>query len=483
VSAEWNVPSVLPEPSGVWYADSTWVGVGGWNQGSLLQAGTTEESYYGTVYYVVWDENLPGQQQEQSRFVVNPGDLIKATISQSAGSTWTISVVDETTGQADNQTETYTGSTATAEFIQEAPTNTSTGDVLPTDPYQQFPFFDAEANGASANLSSSQQVTMPGLSTPSAPTTAGNAFNIEWGPLTPAAPDGFQTAFQAWIKDVWALGAGGADQWGLGMMPGTSPAITAVPGGFEVAFQANTGDLWTVGTDGTGNHGLGMMAGTSPSITPAPGGYEVAFQANTGDLWTTGNDGTTDWNQPMTPGSSPSITAVPSQADPGGFEVAYDNAEQGLSTLASDGDVTNWDVGINPGTSPAITSVAGGFEAVYQNYSGALLTAGTDGTTYLGNAIMASTSPAITELPAGYEIAYQSAGSDLTTVGSAGTTNWGLGMMSETSPAITAVPGGFEAAFQANTGDLWTAGTSGTLNWLNPMAAGTSPAISGEGVS
>jgi hypothetical protein len=147
VSAEWNVPSVLPEPSGVWYADSTWVGVGGWNQGSLLQAGTTEESYYGTVYYVVWDENLPGQQQEQSRFVVNPGDLIKATISQSAGSTWTISVVDETTGQADNQTETYTGSTATAEFIQEAPTNTSTGDVLPTDPYQQFPFFDAVVNG------------------------------------------------------------------------------------------------------------------------------------------------------------------------------------------------------------------------------------------------------------------------------------------------------------------------------------------------
>jgi hypothetical protein len=51
------------------------------------------------------------------------------------------------------------------------------------------------------------------------------------------------------------------------MMAGTSPAITSLGGGYEVAFQANTGSLWTVGTDSHGAWNLGMMAGTSPAIT------------------------------------------------------------------------------------------------------------------------------------------------------------------------------------------------------------------------
>ncbi len=186
VSAEWNVPSVSQESSSAWYAASTWIGVGGWNTSGLFQAGTTEESYDGTLYYFVWDENLPGQQTGVYRFAVNPGDTISATISQSSGSTWTLTVEDKTTGKTDNQTESYTGSTASAEFIQEAPS--SEGSVLPLDPYETFPFYHAEVDGVTAGLNDSQQVTMPSLSLPSEPNASDNAFSMAYGGATPAPP-------------------------------------------------------------------------------------------------------------------------------------------------------------------------------------------------------------------------------------------------------------------------------------------------------
>src|SRR5262249_13027328 len=102
----------------------------------------------------------------------------------------------------------------------------------------------------------------------------------------------YKVAFQANTTSLWTGGRDNHGDWGLGMMPGTSPAIaTLSTGGYIVAFQANTGILWTTGSLGTRNWGLGMRAGTSPSVTGLPnGGFEIAFQANTGNLWTVGTD-------------------------------------------------------------------------------------------------------------------------------------------------------------------------------------------------
>ena len=95
-------------------------------------------------------------------------------------------------------------------------------------------------------------------------------------------------------------------------MAGTSPSITMQSGGYEIAFQANTGSLITFGTTTDKNWKLGMMAGTSPAITSFPSGgnqYEVAFQANTGQVWTVGQDDHDAWNSDNTTaaGTSPSI--------------------------------------------------------------------------------------------------------------------------------------------------------------------------------
>jgi hypothetical protein len=119
--------------------------------------------------------------------------------------------------------------------------------------------------------------------------------------------DDFEVAFEAanaspqgpW--DLVTIAVGGGEitptNWGLGMMKGTSPAITALPtkDSFQLAFQANTGDLWSVGDAGNRDYGLAMMAGTSPAITAlAYGSYQAAFQAKAeppdpnGDLSTAG---------------------------------------------------------------------------------------------------------------------------------------------------------------------------------------------------
>ena len=55
------------------------------------------------------------------------------------------------------------------------------------------------------------------------------------------------------------------------MKTATSPAITALDGdGYEAAFQANTGFLWVVPNGAGQNTELGMLAGTSPAISVQP---------------------------------------------------------------------------------------------------------------------------------------------------------------------------------------------------------------------
>jgi surface antigen len=254
-------------------------------------------------------------------------------------------------------------------------------------------------------------------------------------PLPPQSPQ-YETAFEANTSSLWSVGEDPRGAWGLGMMNGTSPAITAVNGSNEVAFQANTGSLWTVGEDPHGAWGLGMMPGTSPAITSlAGGGYEVAFQANTGSLWTVG----------------------------------------------AGGDV-NWGLGMMNGTSPAITGLAGGgYEVAFQANTGSLWTVGQGGGSSspgaLGLGMMNGTTPAITAVNGSYEVAFQANTGSLWTVGEDPHGAWGLGMMNGTSPAITAVNGSYEVAFQANTGSLWTVGEDPHGAWGLGMMNGTSPAI------
>ena len=164
----------------------------------------------------------------------------------------------------------------------------------------------------------------------------------------------------------------------------------------EVAFQAaGTEDLWSTGTDNHGDWGLRIMPGTSPSITLLRGGgYEIAYVDNHGDLNTVGTEGTKDWGLVMRPHTSPAITDLYG----GGYEVAYQDGNGILETVGSGGgsDTQDWGAGMMAGTSPAITGLlGGGYVMALQGPRGYLWTDGTAGTQYWGLGMMAGTSPSI----------------------------------------------------------------------------------------
>ena len=133
------------------------------------------------------------------------------------------------------------------------------------------------------------------------------------GATANAAQTGFDVAFNSGSLWTYNPSPGGSNS-GLGMMSGTSPAITILAdGSYEEAFQANTGTLWLVNSAGGGsNTGLGVAAGTSPAITALPdGSYEVAFNSSSGSLWTMNpGPGGSDTSLGVENGTSPAITST-----------------------------------------------------------------------------------------------------------------------------------------------------------------------------
>jgi hypothetical protein len=177
------------------------------------------------------------------------------------------------------------------------------------------------------------------------------------GATANAAQTGFDVAFNSGSLWTYNPSPGGSNS-GLGMMSGTSPAITILAdGSYEEAFQANTGTLWLVNSAGGGsNTGLGMAAGTSPAITALPdGSYEVAFNSSSGSLWTMNpGPGGSDTGLGVAAGTSPAITALPD----GSYEVAFNSSSGSLWTMNPGPGGSDTSLGVENGTSPAITSTA-----------------------------------------------------------------------------------------------------------------------------
>jgi hypothetical protein len=131
INGTWTVPQVSAAatttgtsrrgPSG--FGDATWVGVGGVSGRDLIQAGT-EASVVGPGHavYDAWVEMLPEASQTVP-LTVSPGDSITIAIdedSQGSGS-WSVSYVNNTTGQKYQTNVQYASSESSAEWIEEAP--------------------------------------------------------------------------------------------------------------------------------------------------------------------------------------------------------------------------------------------------------------------------------------------------------------------------------------------------------------------------
>jgi hypothetical protein len=189
-SARWKVPSVAPK-SGF---SSSWVGVDGFKNSSLIQTGTDQYATKGKLTYRAWWEILPAGEKIIHSLSVSPGDTMVGTVQQVSGSSWRITLENVTTGKSFSTTKTYHGPATSAEWIVEAPRGAH--GILRLAHYGQTTFSNITL-GLNSQAPSAVDLVYPGeaiamvhgkaqISTPSKP--AGNAFNIAYGKEQPKPP-------------------------------------------------------------------------------------------------------------------------------------------------------------------------------------------------------------------------------------------------------------------------------------------------------
>jgi len=94
VSGTWVQPTVTcPKPAASYL--STWVGIDGYNNGDLVQTGTSAACIGGTVSYNAWWEVLPAPETVISSITVHAGDTITASVTYSSTThKFTMSIAD-----------------------------------------------------------------------------------------------------------------------------------------------------------------------------------------------------------------------------------------------------------------------------------------------------------------------------------------------------------------------------------------------------
>lgn len=192
VTGSWTVPTVA-STGGASYS-SSWIGVDGMANRSLLQTGTEADYVNGVAQYDAWWEVLPAAEKVITTVPVHPGDHMSASITHGAGHKWTVVLSDVTTGRSFAYTRAYRGTGASAEWIQERP---QIGSALATlAAYGSTTFTGLSVNGATPHLVPAEAISMVDntgthvISAPSAPSGVGDAFTVAYGASPPPAPAG-----------------------------------------------------------------------------------------------------------------------------------------------------------------------------------------------------------------------------------------------------------------------------------------------------
>jgi hypothetical protein len=127
----WTVPTVNCSTTPNTYS-SFWVGIDGWTSSTVEQTGTDSDCDGRTPHYYAWYEFYPAASVLISSVPVSPGNHISATVTWNSGSSFTVTVTNESTGKSFSKTGTVRGAARTsAEWIAEAPCCTNAGGILP----------------------------------------------------------------------------------------------------------------------------------------------------------------------------------------------------------------------------------------------------------------------------------------------------------------------------------------------------------------
>ena len=146
VGGQWTVPAVVPT-GGAQYS-ATWIGIDGLATTSLIQTGTSQDTVGGTNTYFAWLELLPGAPVDITSAPVAPGDLMQASISETAPGTWQIAIQDDTAAWTYSGSFAYSTPGLSAEWIEEAPTVGGSQSTLADFGTETFTNMQAAGSGA-----------------------------------------------------------------------------------------------------------------------------------------------------------------------------------------------------------------------------------------------------------------------------------------------------------------------------------------------
>jgi len=189
VSGSWTVPSETCTSSQTYAA--FWVGIDGFNSGTVEQTGTLAECIGGTPYNFAWYEFYPSSLVEL--WTVSTGDSISASVTYSASTNKFTTTVTDTTSKTSYTTlpTSVTGAKeSSAEWIAEAPS--SYNGILPLADFGTVNFGSSLAtisghSGSINSFTSVYAITMISSSgakeaVPSALSTDGTSFSVTWMP-------------------------------------------------------------------------------------------------------------------------------------------------------------------------------------------------------------------------------------------------------------------------------------------------------------
>jgi Peptidase A4 family len=168
--ASWTVPEVFFD--GIESASASWIGIGGFCKSkkckrgdvdkTLIQLGTEQDAISdGDINYYAWYEMLP-KAETLTPLVVSPGDRITASLSCTGKcknkQSWTLSIMNETTGNSWSKVVTYKASKLSVEVIQEAPSDQH--GVLPLADFGTVSFTDTTADAVGLNFSEGDSLVL-----------------------------------------------------------------------------------------------------------------------------------------------------------------------------------------------------------------------------------------------------------------------------------------------------------------------------------
>jgi len=190
VSGQWVVPTVVCPIRSTSYS-SSWVGIDGYSDSTVEQAGTEQDCQRGQATYYAWYEFYPQAELSINTIKVHPGDSMSGDVKYTTTNTFTVTVSDLTTKQSFSVSRrTFGAERQSAEWITEAPS--SWVGVLPLADFGTMGFTNALAtvNNHSGTISDpawqNDPVTMlvsangPAKATVSPLSTDGSSFTATW---------------------------------------------------------------------------------------------------------------------------------------------------------------------------------------------------------------------------------------------------------------------------------------------------------------